>query len=391
MNKTVSPFDELFEFNKITLALKKVIERNSWDQEAIMPTGAIEDRAEEQASLMIIAHKRQTSGEFSDLVDSIEPEKLSKIELRQFKLMKKDLTRALKVPTELVGALAKETTLAHSVWVNARKNNNFQQFLPHFSKVLELRKEEADAIRQGSSLSRYDALLQDYEPDVKSDYIDKIFNSLRPALVDLRSLVLDQPPAQEITGFFPLNKQRQLCNEIAHTFTYDFSRGRIDTAVHPFCSGSGNDVRITTRFDENDPLGSIYSTIHEVGHALYEQNIEKKYKVGEIYEGVVTKIMDYGCFVKIEDGIEGLVHSSELDWTNRNAKPNSVHFFLSDKKLITQNIDSLDEKAGNKDYISIHGNLNKVTFYYDEDKKGRRFEPESNQLQRIESADQTSV
>ena len=191
MNKTVSPFDELFEFNKITLALKKVIERNSWDQEAIMPTGAIEDRAEEQASLMIIAHKRQTSGEFSDLVYSIEPEKLSKIELRQFKLMKKDLTRALKVPTDLVGALAKETTLAHSVWVNARKNNNFQQFLPHFSKVLELRKEEADAIRQGSSLSRYDALLQDYEPDVKSDYIDKIFNSLRPALVDLRSLVLD--------------------------------------------------------------------------------------------------------------------------------------------------------------------------------------------------------
>ena len=286
MNKTVSPFDELFEFNKITLALKKVIERNSWDQEAIMPTGALEDRAEEQASLMIIAHKRQTSGEFSDLVDSIEPEKLSKIELRQLKLMKKDLTRALKVPTGLVGALAKETTLAHSVWVNERKNNNFQQFLQHFSKVLELRKEEADAIRQGSGLSRYDALLQDYEPDVKSDHIDKIFNSLRPALVDLRSRVLDQPPAQQITGFFPLDKQRQLCNEIAHTFTYDFSRGRIDTAVHPFCSGSGNDVRITTRFDENDPLGSIYSTIHEVGHALYEQNIEKKYNFSNIGRGV---------------------------------------------------------------------------------------------------------
>jgi carboxypeptidase Taq len=208
LNKNIRPFDELFEFNKITLALKKVIERNSWDQEAIMPTGALEDRAEEQASLMIIAHKRQTSGEFSDLLNSIEPEKLSKIELRQFRLMKKDFTRAVKVPTDLVGALAKETTLAHSVWVNSRKNNSFQQFLPYFSKVLELRKEEADAIRQGSGLTRYDTLLQDYEPDVKSDYIDKIFNSLRPALVDLRSRVLDQPPAQEITGFFPIRQAK---------------------------------------------------------------------------------------------------------------------------------------------------------------------------------------
>ena len=54
------------------------------------------------------------------------------------------------------------------------------------------------------------------------------------------------------------------------------------------------------------------------------ENIEKKYKVGEIYEGVVTKIMDYGCFIKIEDGIEGLIHNSELDWTNRNVRPSKV-------------------------------------------------------------------
>ena len=286
MNNTTNAFDKLFEFNKITLSLNKVIERNSWDQETIMPTGALADRAEEQASLMIIAHKRQTSNEFSDLLNSIKIESLSKIQLRQVSLMKKELIRALKVPNELIGALAKETALAHSVWVDARKNNDFQQFLPQFTKVLELRREEADAIRQDTDLSRYDALLQEYEPDLKSDYIDNIFDQLRPGLVDLRSRVLDRPPAQEIIGYFPIDKQRELCSEVARTFGYDFSRGRIDTAVHPFCSGSGNDVRITTRFDENDPLGSIYSTIHEVGHALYEQNIDQIYNFSNIGRGV---------------------------------------------------------------------------------------------------------
>ena len=116
--------------------------------------------------------------------------------------------------------------------------------------------------------------------------LDNIFDTLRPVLVDLRSRVLDRPPASEITGYFPIDKQRDLCNEVAETFGYDFSRGRIDTAVHPFCSGTGNDVRITTRFDENDPLGSIYSTIHEVGHALYEQNIDPIYSFSNIGRGV---------------------------------------------------------------------------------------------------------
>ena len=286
MNKITNAFEKLFEFNKITLSLNKVIERNSWDQEAIMPVGALADRAEEQASLMIIAHKRQTSNEFSDLLNSVKIESLSKTQLRQVSLMRKELIRALKVPHELIGALAKETTLAHSVWIAARKDNDFEQFLPQFTKVLKLRREEADAIRQDTDLSRYDALLQDYEPDLKSDYIDIIFDTLRPVLVDLRSRVLDRPPAPEITGYFPIDKQRELCNEVAETFGYDFSRGRIDTAVHPFCSGTGNDVRITTRFDENDPLGSIYSTIHEVGHALYEQNIDQIYSFSNIGRGV---------------------------------------------------------------------------------------------------------
>ena len=69
------------------------------------------------------------------------------------------------------------------------------------------------------------------------------------------------------------------------------------------------------------------------------ENIEKKYKIGEIYEGVVTKIMDYGCFVKIEEGIEGLIHNSELDWTNKNIKPSRVLSVSQNIKFKIVNID----------------------------------------------------
>ena len=68
-------------------------------------------------------------------------------------------------------------------------------------------------------------------------------------------------------------------------------------------------------------------------------NIEKKYKVGEIYDGVVTKMMDYGCFVKIEDGVEGLIHNSELDWSNRNVKPSKVLSVSQNIKFKIVNID----------------------------------------------------
>jgi carboxypeptidase Taq len=73
--------------------------------------------------------------------------------------------------------------------------------------------------------------------------------------------------------------------ELARAFGYDFTRGRIDKAVHPFSSGSGSDVRITTRTAPRDPFNCIYSTIHEVGHAGYEQGVETSLALTPIGRG----------------------------------------------------------------------------------------------------------
>jgi len=59
-------------------------------------------------------------------------------------------------------------------------------------------------------------------------------------------------------------------------------------------------------------------------HANPYENLEKKYKVGKVYKGIVTKCVDYGAFVKLEEGLEGLVHQSEISWTKKNAQSNKI-------------------------------------------------------------------
>jgi len=100
----------------------------------------------------------------------------------------------------------------------------------------------------------------------------------------------------------------------------DLSHGRVKKPSELVTIGQKLTVKIT-KIDSK--TNRVSASIKALSEDPYD-NIEKNYKVGEIYEGVVTKIMDYGCFVKIEDGIEGLIHSSELDWTNRNVKPSKV-------------------------------------------------------------------
>jgi carboxypeptidase Taq len=56
---------------------------------------------------------------------------------------------------------------------------------------------------------------------------------------------------------------------------FDFEAGRLDVSTHPFCGGVPEDVRMTTRFREDDFLGSLMGTVHETGHGRYEQNLPR--------------------------------------------------------------------------------------------------------------------
>ena len=57
---------------------------------------------------------------------------------------------------------------------------------------------------------------------------------------------------------------------------YDFEHGRIDLTAHPFASGAPGDVRITTRFYDDDPVAGVMATMHETGHAMYEMGAARR-------------------------------------------------------------------------------------------------------------------
>ncbi|MEL6204838.1 MAG: carboxypeptidase M32 [Pseudomonadota bacterium] len=269
-------------FQRETIALAAVAGRTSWDQETMMPSGAAPQRAEEMAALEHVLHARRTDGRLADWLDRADAADPASI--AQLRLIRRAYERNVKVPAALAAALARTTSLAQGIWAEARKGRDFKAFAPTLENVLELRREEADALANGGD--RYDALLQDYEPAMTAAELDAMFGALRPRLADLRGRILEKAPAPRLTGPFDEAAQMALTEELARAFGYDLAHGRIDKAVHPFSSGGGLDVRITTRTSPDEPLGAIYSTLHEVGHATYEQGIDAAYLLTPLGQGV---------------------------------------------------------------------------------------------------------
>jgi len=190
------------------------------------------------------------------------------------------------VPASLAAELAKVTSVAQGIWAEARARDDFAHFAPTFKEVVRLRREEAAALKEGTDYDLWDALHQDYEPGSTGAQLDAMFGALRPRLVALRDKIMGADQPKGLSGTYDEAKQMALTEGLAAAFGYDFAYGRIDKAVHPFSSGSGLDVRITTRTNPEDPLNSIYSTIHETGHACYEQNISRDYLLTPLGEGV---------------------------------------------------------------------------------------------------------
>lgn len=279
----MTAFNDLLAFQRQTEALSSVAERLGWDQETVMPRGATEQRAEEIAAMEEVLHERRTDPRIGEWLAAANPQ--TETESRIVDLIARDFNRTSRVPARLASELARITSLAQGIWAEARANEAPEDFLPTLDQVLMLKREQAAALADGGDL--YDALLEDYEPETTGAEIAALFDAMRPRLVDLREDVLgaDSQP-QALTGHFPQETQLRLSRICATAFGYDWSRGRIDLAVHPFSSGRWQDSRITTRVVETDPFNCLYSTIHEVGHSSYELGIDEDYAFTPLGRGV---------------------------------------------------------------------------------------------------------
>jgi len=250
-----------------------------WDQQTYMPPGGSDDRGYHLSTLSRIQHDMATSSELGQLLDDLQPlaQQLDpgSNDARLLKVARRDYDKQVKVPTELVAEFAQVTTKAQQVWQEARAKDDFPLFQPHLEKIVELRRRYAAIFAPYEHV--YDALLDDFEPGMKTAEGQASFTALRPQQVALIQAIADRPQVEDAFLHITYEEQKQwdFGVEVITKFGYDWERGRQDRAPHPFTSNFGiDDVRITTRFEEEYPVSSLFSTMHEAGHALYELGVD---------------------------------------------------------------------------------------------------------------------
>lgn len=251
-----------------------------WDQEVFMPPKGAALRAATISNLAGILHEKFISKDFSDLLNKgkkqLDAGKLNDEESAIVRELWREYERQKKLPVAFVKEMAQIFSEGHNVWIKAREKSDFKIFLPYLKKIVALKRKEAELV--GFKKSPYDALLDTYEPNATSEEISMILAELKNFLIPFvkkisKSKVKINP--EIIRGNFPIDKQKQFNEEIARKIGFDFEAGRMDTSVHPFASGfHPNDVRITTRFNKDDILHSLFGAVHETGHALYEQGLD---------------------------------------------------------------------------------------------------------------------
>ncbi len=256
-----------------------------WDNAVMMPEGSAEDRAKQQATLGAIAHRIILSPEVKDLLDESEKNEAKGLDDWQkanLRLMRNEWVHNNAVPEKLLTEFSLAGSECEMRWRTAKADNDFKTFAIFLKKVLKFSREIADLKGKALGLSRYNALLDQYDQGRKSENIDKIFADLRIFLPDFIDNVRTRQSAgkQAIkpSGFYPVDKQKELGVKMITMMGFDFNKGRLDISAHPFSGGTPDDCRITTRYNENDYTKALMGIFHETGHALYSAGQPVKYR-----------------------------------------------------------------------------------------------------------------
>ncbi|RME91195.1 MAG: carboxypeptidase M32, partial [Anaerolineae bacterium] len=254
-----------------------------WDQQTYMPPGGAEARGHQLATLNRLAHEKFTAEEIGVLIEDVKSEFADadpdSDEARLIRVVARDYEKATRVPSEFVAEFSQVTSRAHESWVRAKKESDFSVFRPDLERVVEMRRQYVTFFPPTDH--PYDVLLDDFEPGMKTAEVQAIFDALRPKQVALIRAIGEKEPVDDSFRKQTFDEQKlwDFGVEVVTRFGYDWKRGRQDKSPHPFTTGfSINDVRITTRFEPEDPLATLFSTMHEAGHAMYEQGINPAYE-----------------------------------------------------------------------------------------------------------------
>lgn len=254
-----------------------------WDQAANMPPKGNEARASALAEMAALLHRMRTDPQLPDQLARAEQEPLNDMQRANLREMQREWRASNALPEGLVQRQQMATSRCEHAWRTQRPANDWTGFLENFRPVLALAREEAALLADQAGVSKYDALMDRFEPGMRCAQVDRVFGEVRTWLPGLIQQVIERQAAEqarlpliEPVGPFAISAQRDLCAQVMGMLGFDFSGGRLDTSTHPFCGGVPEDVRLTTRFQESEFLTSLMGTVHETGHGRYEQNLPRE-------------------------------------------------------------------------------------------------------------------
>ena len=245
-----------------------------WDQAANMPPKGNEARAAALAEMAALMHRLRTDASLAARIERAEQETLSDLQRANLREIRRDWTHATALPESLVQKRQLASSRCEHAWRTQRPAGDWAGFVEIFRPVLAIAREEAALLAERSGLRKYDALMDRFEPGMTCATVDRVFGTVLQWLPGLIERVITKQSRETVidaVGPFPLAAQRALCERVVRLLGFDFEGGRLDVSTHPFSGGVPEDVRLTTRYRDDDFLPSLMGTIHETGHGRYEQ------------------------------------------------------------------------------------------------------------------------
>jgi carboxypeptidase Taq len=242
-----------------------------WDQQVMMPEGGTPARSQQLSTLSALSHDLLTDEVVGELLDDLEATDLADERAALVREVRREYDRAVRVPSELVEEISQLSSEGVEAWEDARADDDWGTFAPYLERMVELKRAYAEHV--DPDRDPYEVLFEDYEPCLPLEQAEAILDQLKTALVPMIDEIRESDVDLAVDAFageFDVDVQEELSREALSTLGYDWERGRLDVSTHPFTSGTQFDARVTTRFDEADPLGALTATIHEFGHATYQ-------------------------------------------------------------------------------------------------------------------------